>query len=489
MKMLFLILLFSVFASLGATSYTESFCDTATGSNLNAGSTAGAALVSDANGNWDATTGIFICSGATDLSGVSVGMWASVYIDGAAVGVFVGRILAVVDATDTITVSLVAKSGTAPTTSATARSIKIGGAWKGPNAAEGFPFNFVQATHTNASGNVPRVNIKSGTTYNITAAMTHANAGPIRFEGYTTTASDGGRATIDGGTAGASYVLLAVTAANTDLAGLIFQNNGATGTAQGLDVSANECTVFSCAVNSVRGFGIVLAGSSVIAVECEAYLANQSNTAGTGGFRVNNVGSVIVRCVSHDNTNSNASGFILSACSSVIDCIADSNGAVGFLHTGVIGGMLKNCDSYGNGGDGFNFSGASATLVTLENCNAVKNGGFGINSSGSAIRNGLIINCGFGAGTQTNSSGSVATTIGGIQEIGRITYASDVTPWNAPTTGDFRIILAAAKGTGRGTFTETQASYTGTIGYPDVGAAQHLESASAGGGGSFPFAQ
>ncbi len=57
-------------------------------------------------------------------------------------------------------------------------------------------------------------------------------------------------------------------------------------------------------------------------------------------------------------------------------------------------------------------------------------------------------------------------------ESGSITYAADVTPWVDPANGDFRITLAAAKSAGRGSFTQTQSSYTGTIGYPDIGAAQ-----------------
>ena len=166
--------------------FTEFYCQT-TGSNLNAGSsTADAALFTFTNGNWDATTGIFIAIGA-DLSAITVGMFASVYIDGASVGVFVGVITEVDDALDTITVSLSAKSGTAPTTSATGRSIKVGGAWKGPNAAEAFPFNFVQNTLTDSSSNPLRVNFKNGDTYSITAAITQANAGPIVYQGYTTT--------------------------------------------------------------------------------------------------------------------------------------------------------------------------------------------------------------------------------------------------------------------------------------------------------------
>jgi hypothetical protein len=70
--------------------------------------------------------------------------------------------------------------------------------------------------------------------------------------------------------------------------------------------------------------------------------------------------------------------------------------------------------------------------------------------------------------------------------IGSVTYATDVTPWVDPTNGDFRINLAAAKGTGRGTFTQTASSYAGTVGYPDIGAAQSTGGGSGGaiGGGN-----
>ena len=53
-------------------------------------------------------------------------------------------------------------------------------------------------------------------------------------------------------------------------------------------------------------------------------------------------------------------------------------------------------------------------------------------------------------------------------------FASDVTPWVDPANGDFRINLAAAKGAGRGSYTQNAGG--GTVGYPDIGAAQHQDS-------------
>jgi hypothetical protein len=111
---------------------------------------------------------------------------------------------------------------------------------------------------------------------------------------------------------------------------------------------------------------------------------------------------------------------------------------------------------------------AAGNVAKAINCNFVKNGGWGVN--GSAV-NTLLVNCGFGSGTQANASGTSTQAI----EQNSVTYASGATPWNDPANGDFRIVAAAARAAGVGTFTQTQASYSGTVGYPDIGAAQHKE--------------
>lgn len=80
-----------------------------------------------------------------------------------------------------------------------------------------------------------------------------------------------------------------------------------------------------------------------------------------------------------------------------------------------------------------------------------------------------------------NASGTTNNT-GKMQVFGSVTYASGVTPWSAPSTGDFRITLAAARNAGRGAFTETASGYAGAIGYPDIGSNQHLDSGGSTGG-------
>jgi len=82
------------------------------------------------------------------------------------------------------------------------------------------------------------------------------------------------------------------------------------------------------------------------------------------------------------------------------------------------------------------------------------------------------------AGTQANGS---ADTPGAIVQSGAVTYGSNLTPWVDPANGDFRINLTAANWAGRGAFTETASSYAGTVGFPDIGAAQ----SKTGSGGTF----
>jgi hypothetical protein len=174
---------------------TNLFCKT-TGSNLNGGGIASGAEPTDAaiatytsivaaNG-WNAATGVFtVAAGNPVTDGVTVGDWASVYVTAGAVTTpFSGRVTAR-DAT-TVTVSITIKSGTPPATDATgATTMKVGGAWAGPTGTSMFPWGFMQSTMVNASSHVPRVNIKTGT-YTVTAANTHANAGPVTWAGYRT---------------------------------------------------------------------------------------------------------------------------------------------------------------------------------------------------------------------------------------------------------------------------------------------------------------
>lgn len=451
--------------------FTEFACRSG-GSNLNAGTRIGNSTVpgvtSDltyASGSWVSSTGVFTpASGDPIANGVAVGDFASVYADAATVTTLVGRVTA--RTTTTITVSTTAKSGTTTDGSLT-RTLKIGGAWLGPNGASGFPMNFVTSACTNSGADSPRINYKNDATYSITANISSITG--VSHFGFSSVYADRSRAILDGGTTGASYSLIGPTGGNI-IADFIFQNNGATGTTAGAFLNT-FVAVLRCVANSFRGNGFQSNGT-VIYSECEAYGCNQSNTGGTAGWVLNGP-AMLTNCIAHDNTGSNASGFICAQGGYIVNCISESNGADGIRTSAMT--RLINCDLYNNGGDGIEIT--SGVGVIIENCNFIKNTGASIRGFGVTTF-GQISNCGYGAGTQANGLGN--TTIGSMEETGAVTYGSNLTPWVDPANGDFRISLAAAKGTGRGAYTQTAASYAGTVGYPDIGSAQHIDS---GGGG------
>lgn len=532
--------------------YTE-FCCRSGGSNLNAGTRTGnstepgtSAFKTYTSGSWVQGTLTFTPAGGANptTDGIQVGDFVSIYPDAATVSPYVARIVTV--GSTTFVTSTTAFSGTAPATGALVTSASIGGAWKGPNAAEAFPFGFITSALTDVAADVPRINFKNDAIYSITSGITHSSFG-CTFQGYTTSYGDAGKFTLDGGSN--AIILLTLSGGRNSLLDFIIQNNGTTGTNAGLALTGGRQLAQRGVVNNIRGIGVSTGGSSVV-TEVEAYACNLANTAESGGF---SGGAIYVRCFSHDNVGSNNNGFVESAALTAINCIADTNGKDGFRYTGNSGLILINCDAYGNGANGSDFSSIAPTYI--ENCNFLKNGGWGVAGAGGAST-GTVINCGFGSGTQANTSGTIQISGSNILEIGTVNYASGVTPWVDPLNGDFRINLASAINAGRGAFTQTtpqtgvvtnatnaspivitaagrtmrtgetvtvasvggntaangtfvvtnisastfslngstgngaytsggtySAVYTGTVGYPDTGAVQHLES----GGGSTSY--
>lgn len=459
--------------------FTE-FCCRSGGSNLNAGTRTGnstepgtSANFTYASGTWVSATGVFTpASGNPSTDGVAVGDFASVYADGASVTTLVGRVTAV--SSTTITVSTTAKTGT--TTDGTSnRTLRIGGAWQGPNGSSGFPMNFVTNVLANSSGDLPRINYKSDQTMSITANISTVNA-DTTHQGYTTSYSDLGKAILRGPTTGAAFNLIGTTVgANASLIDFDCGQNGATGSSGGVFWNGTG-QVVRCVFHDFRGSGLQ-SNNTTFVKQCEAYSCNQSNTASIGGFNLAGSGASIQECISHDNTGSNNNGYYLNAAGiTAIQCIADTNGNDGFvIDTAGNSAKITNCDAYNNGRDGIRLNLSANGNTWIENTNLIDNAGWGINFAGAGKVQGHLETNGFGSGTAANGSGTVGGSFYGIVQ-GTVTYAADVTPYNAPSTGDFRIALAAAKGTGHGTYTQTAASYAGTVGYPDIGAAQHAAS-------------
>jgi hypothetical protein len=471
--------------------YTEFYCDTATGSNLNAGDDK-PFVITSTNGDWGiaAPNRFTAAFGATPFSSVSVGDFASIYADGATVTGYVGRVTAVNGGGASLDISSTAKSGTAPPNSAILRSCTVGGKWKGPNGTSGFPFGFVAGTMTNVSAHPLRVNFKSGTNYSITAAMTHNVAGPTVFQGYTTTVGDGGKATINGGNTGASYTLLNNTSAGNQYIDLIFANNGATGIATLVSFLSNAGNqIKQCVFTGSRGIGLQIGVDACQVIECESYACNAGNQSTYGAF-FSSSPTVFERCIAHDNTGSNTAGFsVTGSTANFIDCISDTNGGIGF-NISTAYAYFNGCVSYNNTSDGIRQSLNAAIPINITNCILVKNGGYGINLAGNASRVGGINNCAFGAGTLANTSGQT-NAIGAVFNTGPVTLSSNTSPWVEEATGNFRLNSAtgggaACRNAGVGTFTQTAASYSGTLSYPSIGSTEPLVT-SGGGGGSSSF--
>ncbi len=468
---------FSNEASAVTQAFTEFYVNAAqtNASNLNAGSTDADITYTSAAGDSDGTSVFTPNDGSTPASTVSAGMWGSVYVTiGATVAVFIGRVTTVAAGVNgAITFSTTAKAGTFPASSAGAHTItcRIGGAWTGPATTVSFPIGFVAATMTDAAGDYPRVNGKGTST--ITAAMTQSSAGPVRFQGYTTNPGDGGRWTIAGGAAGTSYTALTVSGADYDLVDMTFVGNGATGSAALVLLSNNRAFCERVVFSSCVGAGVNVTGGNIEFTECEWFGCNSQNNASTPALNVaNNV--FCDSCYFHDNAGSNTRGARLANAScDFISCIFDTNGAMAIEMTTAAAVSVIGCDFYNNGGSGIVNTDSTGGFINARNCNFLKNTLWAATGSGVGNKRGRFINCGFGTGTQANGSGDVdVTNLPGVVVSNSVTYASGVTPWTAPTTGNFTISLAAAQGTGRLVFTETDGTNTGTVAHPDVGAAQ-----------------
>ncbi len=449
-------------------SFTEYYTQS-NGSNLNAGSDQNSsAKFTSTNGNWSTVTNIFTPTDGTNpvSAGVNPNDFASIYIDGATVGVFITRITAVVDAANgPITVSSTAVAGTAPVTSATARTIKVGGAWLGPNAASGFPFTLTNiGTNKNILGNRVRVNMKNDADYSLTSVVAYDSGAGLTTQGYTTLVGDGGKATWNGGTS-TGAIISSPGGSHNQFVDLIFKTSIGSGTSD-LVIANIISTWIRCVFTGSRQKGLSFTAAACSAIECEAYSCNQANTASMGAFHATGLATYL-RCIAHDNTTSNTSGFhCTTAPLQMIECISVRNGKNGvtFVFSAQQGVcMVANSDFYNNSGDAINYNGVNP--IHVENCNFVLNGGAGINNIGILFISGWSYNNTYGSNGRND-------TLGNIIEVGKLTYPAGITPYRDPVNLKFDIVLATCISSGRGAFTITQAAMGPTIGYPDTGAAQ-----------------
>jgi hypothetical protein len=446
--------------------FTE-YCCRSGGSNLNPGTRTGSStepgLTADLTypGSWDETSRVFtVTSGNPLTGGVTTNDIAAISI-GNPTWEFLARV-ATVSAT---TIGLDSSKST-QTTLLTGNNftLRIGGAMAGPSAGSAFPLDQRLSYITNLTSDPVRLNMKNDQTYAMTSSITMLGDGPPNVHGYGTTYGDGGQATISGPTVGTGYLAM-----NCGLIvwldSLIIKNNGATGSPFGLYFGYNA-EVTRVVIRDMMGCGISSDNGLVIIDECEIFNCNANSTT-SGAILVNSGAFNLI----HNSIIHNNLGFGIRTLGdgiSLVNTIIDSNAMGGVSLEGTQPSYIEACDFYNNPGNGI--TGITSPRSVIKNSNFIKNSGWGI--GGTAFL-GLVRNCGFGSGTMANGSGTIQSTR--VVESGRITYGSGATPWNNPTTGDFRIALSTAKGSGRRFFMQTASGYTGTVGYPDVGAAQHQD--------------
>jgi hypothetical protein len=440
--------------------YQEFYCNQLSPTaNLHAGSTPGVPIRVYDNGSWVQGTRVFtVASGNPITDGVPVGEYCSVWPNAQTTTSFIGQITAVT--ATTITVSLSKFAGFSPPTGNLNTYCVVGGAWYGPTGASNFPFGFITNVCTSVPGAMPRVNFRNVATYPITAGLVHNLNGPIIFEGYTTNLDDGGMTQFDG-TPAAAITPINIGGKHVELRGLIFSNSGATsGASPGISLNGGNNRVFRCVAHTIRASGLHNMAAYNVWEECEAYNCNTSNTSGAAAAFANGFMPVFIRCIAHHNTQPNASGFITNTLANTgacfVHCISHANGGHGFLSRDQTGSRFYGCDAYYNGLDGLRIvQNTAGGIDWIENCNFLRNGGYGIQRT-DALSMAIIQNCGFGAGSMANVSG---TMIAVHVADGCFNYPADKTPWVDPDDGDFRIVLPQAIGAARGQFKQTQAGY------------------------------
>ena len=460
------------------------FCIRSGGDRLNAGTRTGdttvpgtAADFTYASGNWDSTTRTFtVASGNPSTDGVAAGDWVSIYANGSTATGYIARVTSVTSTT--IVTDATALMGTPPASGTGTRTCKVGGAWPHMTTSTQFPFTIGSiATAKNSAGNPLRINIKNDATTQINSfASTNMSNGQI--EGFSSSYGDGGRATFTM-PSGTTQTLMSVSSGSTPFVvkNLILDGNNATsGTSAVVQLNGGAGVVFiGCVIRNARAIGFTAAsGGTALLLGCEFYGNNRSNTANAPALNISTGTNVVVnQCIFHDNTGSNTDGILNAGTSGLVfiqNSIFDTNGRNGVRSTISSSVFIRGCDFYNNTSDGVFYQTAGNVLIV--DSNFVLNGGWGINSNSNP--QGCIINCAFGSGTKANTSGTIASTVT-LQEMGTVTLPSDTEPWVDAANGDFRPAIASVKGTGYGTWTQTASSYSGTVSYPDIGAAQHID--------------
>ncbi len=475
-------------------SYTEFTCR-AGGNNLNAGTFSGITeegvnpLLIFTSGTWLNSIRRFtvpVASGDPRTLGVTTGCFVSIYsntphITGAGI---IGQVSGIT-ATD---ISLHASywagnSGNAIVPSgANATTMRVGGAWQGPNGRDMFPFGTVSlsALRMAAYQGVgigqcwPRINFKNDQIYTMATGINHA-PGDINWQGYSGTFGDFGRATFQFATTSGNFNSINFVGGNNYIADINIYNNGSVGTAnyllQGPAVAERIIATGS------RAFAFGAGANISLFIDCIAMNNNTTNTASVGAFNSAINGTTYLRCVA---INNNRVGFLSSRQCSLLNCISAFNTEQGALFTlGAAGyNTIQNCTFYRNGRDAIRANATNANAVSylyIQSCDFIHNSGHAAIVSGASRPHVLFVyNCLVATGTFGNTKYPVhpGTGLASVKYdgFGMSTYPLNIQPYAYPSGGNFTQLSPLARNSGYCTFLEASPRFTGTIAYDNVGA-------------------
>lgn len=432
-----------------------------TGSNLNAGSTTSdSASVTSTNGDWgNAAANRFTAASGTPFSAVSVGEWAAVHLDAASATVYVAQVTAINAGGASIDLSTTAKYGTAPATSATGRTCKIGGAWATPAHALTFG-------STTAAYNSTTIHIKSGTyantTTTITANITGATTAPVVVNGYNTTPGDcdlgqqltkplisftTGRFNATG--SHVTYANISFTSANTSNA--TFGHAGA------------SMTLHRCRADNTNA-GASSSAVSVSAV-ANAHVTDCYLTATTTATRIlQNQGFTNITDTYFDG---GAIGVENTAGSSnvcnVHNCIFDAPTTYGIYFNSAGGGHVDRCSFYNVGADAIRFATVPTNGSRISNNVFVDSATYNVNNSSGTDTNLVVFrsNASYSPGTAHTAG------FGDVVAWGLVTETAQ--PFINGGSNDFRLVTGALA---RGAVTSRRFENTTITSYRDRGAVQ-----------------
>lgn len=322
---------------------------------------------------------------------------------------------------------------------------KLGGALATPGTAGGLM----------VAGNT--LHIKAGT-YTITSASTNVAGGcvsllaggvttPVQVIGYQTAHRDGGTRPLLQASGISTFSVITAASGNGTSVENVNVDGASLTSARGFSTVglAYKCKAVNC-TNS--GFGGVLLAISCEATGCSTATAFSSTTA--------------IGCVAYSNTFSGF-GSVSQNCISANNSGASSHG---FDTTN----RCQNCTAYGNGGNGFNHTAGANLSGPWINCLSVGNAGWQFASSATDAIQRLI-----GCAAKADGSGAFDSDFTAANLINCVTLTAD--PFTNAEGGDFSLNNIAGAGAScqlaglLGTF--PGATTINTVGYQDIGAAQH----------------